>query len=235
MKMSRMMASGVVVAVASAAMADTVQMRFVGTGSGRNVRVTTDSGSRNLFAGQLVHNFSDGTGALSSLTGDRFTYCVDLGQYVSSSSTTYTLSPIADLTAASPMGEDRALAIHSIFNAQPFWPSQASVSQDYAAALQLVIWDIITDYNSAAGVSSLGLSSGSLRAARTDGSPLGLAITSHYATFVSYIGTSGGVGSGVLGLGNDSSQDQILPVSVPAPGAGLLAGLGALAVARRRR
>lgn len=235
MSMSKLIASVVVVAAASVATADTVQMNFVGTGSGRNVRIYTDSGARNVFAGQLIHNFSGGTGSLTSMTGNRFTYCVDINQFVSGSSRTYDLMPISSLTLANPMGADRAQAITDIFNAQPFWPTEASVSNDYASALQLVIWDIITDYNSSSGLSSLSLTSGSFRATKTDGGALSLGIVSHYNTFVGYIGGSASAGIGMLGFGNSSYQDQITPTSIPAPGAGMLAGLGGLALARRRR
>lgn len=228
--------SAVVIAAASTAMADTVQMRFVGTGAGRNVRITSGSGTQSVFAGQLIHNFSGGTGTLTSLSGDRFTYCVDISQSVTSSGRTYNLSTIDQLTSANPMGIDRARAIDDIFEAQPFWPTQASVSSDYAAALQLVIWDIITDYNSSSGLSSLGLSSGTFRATQTNGSSLSTSVMTHYNTFVGYIGSVSSSAVTVLGFGNSSCQDQITPTAtVPAPASGLLAALGGLVVARRRR
>lgn len=227
--------SALVIAAASTAMADVVQMQFVGTGSGRSVRITSGSGTQSVFAGQLVHNFSGGTGSLSSFTGDHFTFCVDLGQYVTNNPRTYTLTPVDQLTSANPMGAARAQALNDIFTAQPFWPTQASVSNDYAAALQLVIWDVITDYNSSSGLSSLGLSNGTFRATNTNGSALGSALMAHYNTFVSYIGSSSGSGSALLGFGNSSCQDQITPGSIPAPASGLLAGMGALVMARRRR
>ena len=198
-------------------------------------RITSGSGARNVFAGQLIHNFSGGTGSLTGMTGNQFTYCIDINQFASSTPRTFDLTPVSQLTAVAPMGVDRANALSDIFSAQPFWPTQASVSADYAAGLQLAIWDIITDYNGTSGLSSLGLAGGTFRATKTDGSPLSSGIMSHYNTFLSYIGGSYGTGVNLLGFGSPSGQDQITPSSIPAPASGVLAGLGALVMGRRRR
>lgn len=237
---TRFLAAGVVttgmLALTGAASADTVDMRFVGVNSGLNARITTISGTRTVFAGQIRHEFSNGTGLLAALNGEHLTYCVDLEQTVSSSPAPFTLTDLSLMPGYSPMGAERSQALNDIFAAEPFWPSQSFVSNEFAAGLQLAIWDIVTDYSGSAGLSSLGLDTGTFRAAKQDGSAFGLSVMAHYQTFLSYIG--GGQnrgGAGLIGLAHPSLQDQMIPMNVPVPGVAAASVLGVLAAIRRRR
>jgi hypothetical protein len=161
---------------------------------------------------------------------------VDLEQTVSWSPAPFALTALSLMPGYRPMGAERAQALNDIFAAEPFWPSQVSVSNEYAAGLQLAIWDIVTDYSSSRGLSSLGLDTGAFRAVKPNGSAFGLSVMAHYQTFLSYIG--GGPNRGgaeLIGLAHPSFQDQIVPMNIPVPGAAAASVLGVIAAVRRRR
>lgn len=216
---------------AGAAAADTVNLQFSHTGSGRNVRMTVGSNSFNCFAGQLVHNFSNGTGAAGGLTGSRITYCSDLLQHVTSSTSTYTVTGIQNLPGGAGMGAAKAQAIYDMYAYAN--GSQFGADADMAAAFQLAIWEVIFDYN-AGDSSSLNLASGTLKAKNTDGSALSASVLAKAALLFSAIG-SNAAQTGLMGFASGSYQDQIVQI-VPIPAAALigLAGLGLAGYARRR-
>ena len=116
---------------AVSASADIVDMRFLGTGSGRNVRVTTPDRTFNVFAGQLRHSFSNGTGAASALNGELLTYCTDLTQYVSSTTRSFTVRTVGEAPAGNAMGADKARSSGRsqmpLLVALPFWAMTAGV------------------------------------------------------------------------------------------------------------
>src|SRR5258708_7164714 len=110
----------VLAGAATTAAADTVQLRFDGVGAGRNVPVSIGSSSFNCFAGQLVHNFSGGTGAAAGLTGNITTFCSDLTQEVTSTGATYTLTGIQNLPQTvgfAAMGNSKKQAIYDMYAA----------------------------------------------------------------------------------------------------------------------
>jgi hypothetical protein len=221
----------------AAAMADTVQLRFDNVGAGRNVRMSIGTTSFNCFAGQLIHNFSGGTGAASGLTGDMITFCSDLTQEVTRTGATYTLTGIQNLPQTigfGPMGDAKKQAIYDMYSAAS--GQQMGTNADMAAAFQLAIWEVIYDYNGNA--SSLNLTSGQLRAGSTTGGALSSGILSDASFLFGAIGRNAAQ-TGLLGLSNGLFQDQILQTVqlVPLPLASLagLLGLGVVAYVKRRR
>lgn len=216
---------------AGAAAADTVRMEFDHTGAGRNVRMTVGGTSFNCFAGQLVHNFSNGSGAAAGLSGNHTTFCADLMQSVTSSGATYAVAGIQSLSSAQGMGAAKSQAIYDMYAFAN--GSQMGADADMAAAFQLAIWEVIYDYN-AGDSSSLNLASGTLKAKNTNGSSLSGSILAKAAALFSAIG-SNSAQDGLMGFSNGSYQDQIVQI-VPVPAAALigLAGLGLAGYARRR-
>jgi hypothetical protein len=230
----RKLATIVVLAMAAgSAAADTVRMEFEGVGSGRNVRVSLGSNTINCFAGQLVHSFSNGTGAAAGLTGNLTTFCSDLTQSVTSSGSTYTVTGIQNLPGSDPMGSARAQAIYDMYAAAG--GSQMGSDADMAAAFQLAIWEVVYDYNPADG-GSLNLAAGDLRAKSSLGTTLSSSILSRVSFLFGAIG-SNALQAGLMGFRNGSFQDQILQVQlVPVPLAAVagLLGLGVAGYMRKR-
>lgn len=237
MKNSSRATAAVIAALAGAATlagADTIDVRFTGTGRGQQVRVTHPGGTMNVFAGQLYHELTNGSGPLGDeIEGTWATYCTDLTQYVTSTVRTYDVVDVALVPNVSPMGVARADALRDLYAFSNGLQGQTGASNDYAAAFQLAVWEIVTDYNAGVGLSSLSITSGSFRATKTDGSALSAGVSAALNTFFGAIGAEG-PGASLLGLRSSSAQDQIIPI-VPAPGPIALAGLGALCLGMRRR
>jgi hypothetical protein len=220
-------------ALGASASADTIDVRFLGTGAGRNVRVHLPSTSFNVFAGQLNHELSNGTGFGEWLNGTRYTYCTDLLQHTTSTTRTYDLVAASDVPGGSPMGVAKSNAIHDLYVIANGAQLVNGANSDLAAAFQLAIWEIVTDYNPAIGLSSLNLTSGSFRATKTDGSALSSAVVSQFNTLIGAIGLFGDAAPAIIGMRHGTAQDQI--TIIPAPGAVALGGLGLACLAARRR
>lgn len=223
-------------ASASLAHADTVDLRFVGIGLGRNVQIVVGSASEQVFAGEILHEFGNGTGRGASLGGTHVTFCTDLFQYVSGDWTTFTLTDIADMPTP-PIGEAKAQAVADLYAAQASGEFRGVVDGDAAAAFQMAIWEVITDFNPSGGRASLDVSSGDFRAMDPGGTPLSAPILDDLDHLFGAIGSGKGRQS-LIGLANRKTQDQIIefPPSIPLPGvAGLTAaGLAGLLIPRRR-
>lgn len=215
------------------ASADIVDMRFVGTGTGQSVRVTNGSSTFNVFAGQLRHFFSSGTGIAASLSGEMITYCADLTQHVSSSTQTFTVVPVGTAPVGNAMGADKARAIASLYDYAMGAQLTSSTSNDLGTAFQLAVWEIVSDFNYSIGSSSLSMTTGSFRATRTNGTALSSSVSNLLNQFFTYTNNSSFSTSGIAGISSDSYQDQL--VNVPAPGSALLAGLGLALIGRRHR
>lgn len=233
MKTTMIAAAVAAAGVASGAMAaDTVSMKFTGKGAGSNVKATYYSTTLNVFAGQLKHTITNGTGWSSRLNGDRLTFCTDFNEYVTSSFKTYLVVDPRWTPNSAPMGVDKADAIRDIYTTAGIAISQTGLSNDMATAFQLAVWDIVADYSASTGVAGLGLSGGHFKATTTGGGSLSSSIMTKYNTLINSIGHTAR-NAPVLGLTNNGAQDQL--VYVPTPGAVSLAGLGGLLAARRQR
>jgi MYXO-CTERM domain-containing protein len=223
----------------SVALADSVDLKFLSTGQGRNVKFDLDGERHNVFAGQLKHDYSNGTGRAAGLSGTLITYCTDLLEETSKKANRFDLVDTAD--APSPaMGQARADALSEIYVFAGGAQNAAGADRDFAAAFQLAVWEIVFDYDDSAGRSSLDIESGMFEAYRTNGSSLTSGVQAHLETLFDAIGTIGlgAEQAGLYALVNDGTQDQLIEMAVvPLPGAAAmgLAGLAGLAGVRRRR
>lgn len=228
-----LLAAAAMTAFAASAHADTIDVRFLGTGAGRNVHVNVGSSSFNCFAGQLQHELSNGTGFGEWLNGTRYTFCTDLTQTVTTTRRTYDLVTVADIPDSSPMGVAKSNAIHDLYVVAGGAQVASGANADLAAAFQLAIWEIVRDYNPATGLSSLSLTSGNFRATQTSGSAISGSLLSQFNTLLGAIGHYGDSAPSIIGLRSDCAQDQV--TLVPAPGAIALGGLGLFCMSARRR
>lgn len=231
--MSKTLAAAVALAsFAAIASADTVNMSFDGTGHGDTARVTSPAGTVNVFAGQLKHSITGGTGVGAQFSGQYITYCADLTQHVGSATNTFQVVGVNELRLGAPMGLAKAEAINRLFTFAAGQEVSPSATNSFAAAFQLAIWEIIYDYSNQNSLASLSVASGSFSATKTNGSPLSSSISSNLNAFFA-AAANGPAGTQLLGLGSQSRQDQI--IHLPAPGAAALAGMGMLLVGTRRR
>lgn len=222
------------VSAAATANADFVNMKFLGTGEGMNVRTTYNGHTRDLFAGQLSHRISGATGAFASMNGNHLTFCSDFTQTVTSSYRQYEIVDVAELPGSSPMGDVKAAALRSLYASAGAHALQTTNNDTFAAAFQVAVWEIVTDFNGTAG--SLNLNSGTFRARKTNGQAFSGSMASTVASLLqaALVPAEGNIA--MIGLLSDCNQDQILTgFSVPAPGSLALLGLGGLAAVRRRR
>lgn len=215
-------------------------MKFIGTDEGRSVKVTIGSDTFNCFAGQLLHAFSLGNGVAAQLNGQtRVTYCTDLTQTVTSAGDVYTVAPIASLPSTTgwpAMGSAKAQVVYNLYAAAAGQQNTLTANDDFAAAFQIALWEIIYDYNPA-NVGVYSLTGGNFKVKNADGTALSSAVATKVGQLFGMLG-SNAPQAGLLGLTNDCSQDQIIDVNVvPLPSAALagLLGLGLVRVARKRR
>lgn len=225
-------------ALASAACADTVNVQFTGTGLGRSVQLTHGARTFNVFAGQLKHTFSGGTGALGSdISGNLLTFCTDLSQYVTSSTATYNVVPVQTVPGSPGMGHAKATIIRNLFSfahdAQ-FATANTDAAKDFASAFQLAVWEIVYDYGGSR--SSLDLTTGVVMAKQTNGAALTLGVQNNLTSFFNAAMVDG-VYKQVVAVSNDRFQDQLVQTDhvIPLPGPAAMGSLGLFAVAGRRR
>jgi hypothetical protein len=218
---------------AVSAFADTVDMRFLGTGIGRSVTITTPSRTLNVVAGQLRHAFSNGTGAASVLNGELITYCTDVNQFVSSTVRNYTVVPVGQAPSGQAMGSEKASAVAAIFAAAGGTQFTSTVSADLACAFQLAIWEVVNDYNPTVGLASLSLSSGTFRATQTTGAAVWSSVDTLFNGLLANVDKASFTSGGIMAIASPTYQDQL--VSIPAPGAVVLTSLGLSLLARRAR
>lgn len=226
-------AAAALAAFSGAASADIVTMKYVGAGSGQNIKFRLNGGSeQHVFAGQLRHNISSGTGIAEDWTGEHILYCTDIYEYVATSYKPFTITGLESAPNSKPMGTQTAQALYDVFNAFSDVALMIGAGNEFAAAFQVAIWEIVTDFNPDVGVSSLNLDSGGFKLTQVNGSSSrSTSFTSAISSIFGAIGTESH--SNLLALSASGSQDQLF--YVPAPGPLALAGAGALMLARRRR
>lgn len=225
----KIIAAAVFAAVAGSASAQTVTMKFLGTGEGRNVKISFDGDTSNVFVGELRHRIS-ATDMGPEFMGDFTTFCVDLSQVVSSSNNTYH----ANALPATPQAANKSLETARRMAAA--LDAHLPGNQNNSTAVQLVLWELLYDFNPQVGIASLDLTSGRFSAKRTNGSALWNDVAS-IANGLLNIAT-GDLSADAFGkytvLASPSKQDQVVPVPSAGPLA-LAATGGLLLVGRRRR
>lgn len=223
---------GAVLAGVSAASADVVDVKFIATGKGQNVHIELNGNGSDVFAGQLVHEFSNGTGIGSLLAGQKVVFCSDLTQTTTSSAATYQVVDVA-FTPDPAMGAPRAQAIYDLYHFAAGTQFDPNASNDYATAFQLAIWEVAADYDANVGLASLNLGSGSFEATYTNGNSFNSAIMNHLNDLFGAIGTNAPK-KGLFAVTNDFHQDQLVD-GIPAPGSIALLTLAGMVAMNRRR
>jgi hypothetical protein len=221
------------------AIAGVVDMKFTGTGAGSTIQLHMGANVRDSFAGEIFHEITNAAGAEAFLNGAHTTFCPDISEVVTSDFENYIVSDIEDMPLTdggpAPMGLMKADAIRALYSATASTLMAGGLSNDYATAFQLVVWEIVDDFNGTAG--SIDADAGNLILTATDGNAMSAGILAAMATLTSdmmnAIATSGGSYDNVIGLANAGFQDQL--VLVPAPGAMALFAAGGLIATRRRR
>jgi hypothetical protein len=238
MKKINLIASLAALALATAAHADTVNMSFQGTGKGSNVHVNYFGGGIDVFAGQLKHQITSGTGVGTQLVGDWRTFCADFDQHVSGSSSVFdVVSPIELTVRGTDLGAGRAAALAGLYSAFGTSAGDANASNDLGAAFQIAVWEIIYDFNPSLGLGSIDLTSGNIAFSQYGGGAISGNLLNQFNALVASF-TSGSAAPSLLALENGERQDQLLygsTVSIPTPGATSLAICGILLCSRRRR
>lgn len=199
--------------------------------------MTIASNSVNVFAGQLHHSLSGGTGVAAGMNGIFTTFCADATQYVTSIELPYSVTGIGALPVAagySPMSTvaGKVQGVYNLYAAAGGAQIGSGANADLAAAFQIALWEIVYDFNGT--LASLNTNAGVMQVRQTSGLALSGAILSYLNTFFDAIANNQAAQSGLMGLASAGGQDQIVMVPLPAPVLLGAAGLGLVAVARRR-
>lgn len=241
--MKRKITTCAVAALAGSAAADSIDLTFTGRGLGWGNKITLDGVStNNVFTGELMHSFTNGTGGMSALNGLTLaTYSVEFEQPRSWLGSCYDVVDPATLPVGDGMGDARAWAIDSVFAyAGTIGTTDVNDARSLAAATQMVIWEIIYDFDPTVrggGLGTIDITSGHLSATQTrNDHPLSNTIMRHFNTLRDY-GIGYGARGSTIGLGSPGFQDQVAAVAVvPLPSAACagFVSLGLLAARRRR-
>lgn len=240
--MKTMIALSVCAVGAGMAHAGELNMHLVDTGAGRNVKISFYDGetltdSVNVFAGELVHRISGATGRDAALNGDHITFCPDVLERTTTTPTVYRVVNVEELPIRSSMtlamGQARADAIKMVYGDAAARMAGDTMSNNFAAAFQLMVWEIVNDYDAGVGVASLDLGAGSLRFSQTNGGGLWAGLLTEFNALKDRIASGADLFQGLTGIAAEGFQDQI--VLIPTPATVALAGLGGLLLAGKRR
>lgn len=215
---------------------DSTNMKFVGTGAGRgDITIKFDGTKRNVFAGQLKHNFSGGVGSLEWLNGKTVsTFCSEPTQGVSTKRIGYDRVDVPQLDPAvwSVNGAAKQQAIDTLFKVAYGTVTAAAASNDAAAAFQIAVWKIGYDFDGSAN--SLNLSAGRFTAGLRGGQSLDAGLKAQVENYLTAASMTNMNAAGTaIALHSDCNQDQLTAVPEPATMAAL--GIGVVGMLRRRR
>lgn len=232
--MRSMITAAAVLATAGLAAADSVDLSYTGPGAGRSFTIVNNGTSTDVFAGQLTFTVANGSGSTGvRLNGQLTTYCIDVLESVGQGQRTYDLAALEDapVTAggiAPAMGADKAAAIARMYTFAA--GQQFGSSNNFAAAFQLAIWEVIADFED-----GLSVDTGDFQVSSSINSGTDAFLSSLLAAAADVsISEFRGLGA----LTNEGFQDQLYSVVVPLPGAAGMAAVGLAGVglvARRRR
>ena len=226
--------AAVVLLAAAAAHADIVEMHYTGLGSGHRVQINAGDRAMSTFAGQLIHNVTRADESWRLGIGAQPFFCADLYQYASSSSNPFTISGLTDVPDSRPMSAQTALAVKSLFASAGQAQFDRNAPNDVAAAFQLALWEVVSDYDSELGRSSLDIDSGWFRARDAGGSTLSVAVQDRLGTLFDAVADGERFHGEIFALRSPRAQDQLASIPTSGSIASLCFGL-ALVYGRRRR
>lgn len=229
----------VAAAIATSASANVLDMQYISMGPGSDIRLHLGGDIHDTFAGELNHEISNASAGYEYLNGMQRSFCPDRTQNVSASAAReYCVTAIENIPLAndaSPMGALKADAMRSLYASEATTLLAGGLSNAYAAAFQLVMWEIVDDFDGSAA--SIDVDAGNIIVTQQDDSALDAAILAEISTLttnmMNSLASGGANFQDAIGMTHESFQDQI--VLVPAPGAMALMTIGGLMVSRRRR
>ena len=219
-----------IVAQGDVVVGDSVSLSFQGVSPSRAVSWTFDDGS-------TVNTGTNAAGVFNWSGGVK-SFCIQLEENISNGTTIdFDVVDLENLPDQPPMpgplGDARAEVMRDLYarNYDFVMSQTGSDARDYAAAFQVMVWEIshelgadTTDATSVLAGLSINAGQASFNASS---SVIGFA-----QTMLDGLGDGGFQGfSKVIGLTDENRQDQLTVV----PGAGALAGLAGVAAIRRRR
>ncbi len=214
-------------AMTAAASADQVDLVYTGAGAGQWVTVVSPGYNGDLYAGQINVNIANSGGW--NLDGNWIVFCSDLYQTVYDNYSKYQVMALQDIPLSDPMGIVKANAIRDMYTAAAGF--QYTNDNDFAAAFQLAIWEIVYDFNG--GIKTLAdIYGGAFQATAIGGGALNGGMSAALTFLFASIGNTN-QSAQLLGLGSEFWQDQI--IEVPGPGALSIGALSVLMAGRRRR
>lgn len=234
-RLAALASAAAIIVSAGTAQAQTIGVQFLDTKKGSTLTVTSPTANGDFFAGQLSHALSNPLGGTPvDLAGTRSTFCIELAQFVSSSLITYAYLDTNSgsiYTGIQPY-DSRITAAVWMFSRFGQLAS-TTTNNNVAAAMQLALWEVMTDWDPVLGRSSLSIDSGAFSATKTNSNAINGALLTQLNLYLDGAVPGVGLPRDVAVLVSDTAQDQI--TFVPTPGAGLIAAAGAAVLLGRRK